>query len=507
VNKASAYKAFSYTSQTSGIYYRLIALWVLNEAMLGGIIHGLRIPVSGLIVGSCAVVCICLIAYYVPAKGSIIKATVIVAIFKMMLSPQAPPPAYIAVFFQGIMGEVLFWNRKFFRVSCLLLGILALVESGLQRILALTILYGNDLWKVINDFINGLTKQKVSTNYSLLIGSGYVLLHLITGLLVGWGASILPGRITKWSKEKENKIIIRNETTETFPAISKRKRFFKKGLLIVWIILVLLYVQSYFKIGTSLLPAHISLKILIRSILVVLTWYFIAGPLLKQLLHYWLQKKKTRSQQDIQQVLQLLPATRQLIAQSWMHTAGKKGWKRLTAFSKIILVNALTRDPAPQSAEGSKVFILSNPVQTGKTTSLIKWAEKRNDVFGILTPVTNNKRMFMDIHPRHLFAMEATGDETERVTVGRFEFSKTNFERAIKIIRDAMNKTGWLVIDEIGPLELRREGFYHVLKEGLQNKNEQQTILLVVREGMADAVKELFQIKDAVVINDISELE
>src|SRR6186997_1280424 len=134
---------------TAGTYYRLIALWVLCEAMLGGIIHGLRIPVSGLVVGSCAVICICLIAHYIPSKGAILKATIIVAIFKMMLSPQAPPPAYIAVFFQGMLGELLFFNRRFFKLSCILLGIIALLESGLQRILVLTIVYGNDVWRVI----------------------------------------------------------------------------------------------------------------------------------------------------------------------------------------------------------------------------------------------------------------------------------------------------------------------------------------------------------------------
>src|SRR4030095_14723436 len=111
------------TAPQSLIFYRLIALWALSEAMLGGIIHGLKIPVSGLVVGSCAVICICLIAYYIPSKGSIIKATVIVAIFKMMLSPQAPPPAYIAVFFQGLMGELLFWNRKYFRLFCVILAL------------------------------------------------------------------------------------------------------------------------------------------------------------------------------------------------------------------------------------------------------------------------------------------------------------------------------------------------------------------------------------------------
>jgi hypothetical protein len=116
------------------IYFRLIGLWILCEAVLGGIIHGLRIPVSGLIVGSSAVVCICLIAWYNPLKGTILKATIIVAIFKMMLSPQAPPTAYVAVFFQGILGEAIFWKRRLYTVSCILFGALALIESGLQRI-------------------------------------------------------------------------------------------------------------------------------------------------------------------------------------------------------------------------------------------------------------------------------------------------------------------------------------------------------------------------------------
>src|ERR1044071_7330386 len=167
------------TTTNSLIYYRLIALWVLNEAMLGGIIHGFKIPVSGLVVGSCAVICICLIAWYNPKKGAIIKATIIVAIFKMMLSPQAPPPAYIAVFFQGLMGEIFFWRRRLFMLSCMLVAVLSLLESGFQRILMLTIVYGMEFWTVVNEFVNRLTKQSKPTNYSLLIGAGYVLLHLV----------------------------------------------------------------------------------------------------------------------------------------------------------------------------------------------------------------------------------------------------------------------------------------------------------------------------------------
>src|SRR3954453_15698067 len=148
--------------ENNQVYFRLIALWVVCEALLGGIIHGLHLPVSGLIVGSSAVICICLIAWYAPGKGTILKATLIVAVFKMMLSPHSPLPAYFAVFFQGFLGELLFFNRKYFRIACIFLGILALVESALQRILVMTVVYGKQLRDSVDEFIYGFTKQSAS---------------------------------------------------------------------------------------------------------------------------------------------------------------------------------------------------------------------------------------------------------------------------------------------------------------------------------------------------------
>ncbi len=495
--------------EVRGIYYRLIALWVLCEAMLGGIIHGLKIPVSGLFVGSSAVICICLIAWYVPQKGAIIKATIIVAIFKMMLSPQAPPPAYIAVFFQGVCGELLFFrNRKFYKLSCILLAVVSLLESGLQRLLVLTIVYGNDLWKVINDFINGLTKQKVSTNYSLLIGSAYVLLHLLTGLLVGLWASVLPKRIENWSRQKELRIEISEDELTTIPSTAKKRKRLKAGLFIVWILLIGLYAQSYFNIGKPLLPSPIALKIVVRSIIIVLSWIFLIGPLLKLLLHRWLQKERSRLQQEIKEVLQLLPATQQLIAQSWKRSANFKGWIRIKTVIKIVLTNALNTElnnplPALPSSR-QKIYILTAPIQSGKTTSLLNWSEKRNDVYGILTPVVNGKRVFMNAHTKEQFPMEAATGEKETLTVGRFKFSETGFEKAIQIIREPIPKDSWLIIDEIGPLEIKGEGFSSIVKKVLTDRNDKT--LLIVREGLSNEVKTYFSISEAVVITETKKL-
>lgn len=161
---------------------------------------------------------------------------------------------------------------------------------------------------------------------------------------------------------------------------------------------------------------------------------------------------------------------------------------------KMILANAL-RPSIPES-----IYILTAPIQSGKTTALINWAAKRNDVYGIFTPVINGKRVFMNANNKEQFPMEAISGEPGIITVGRFVFSKKNFDKAIQIIRESMHKEGWLVIDEIGPLELSGEGFHDVLKEVLSNRSEK--IILVIRDGIAERVKEYFNVTVAAIINN-----
>jgi nucleoside-triphosphatase THEP1 len=90
--------------------------------------------------------------------------------------------------------------------------------------------------------------------------------------------------------------------------------------------------------------------------------------------------------------------------------------------------------------------------------------------------------------------------------VGRFLFSKKAFDKAVKIIRDDVHKEGWLVIDEIGPLELGGGGFCDILKEVLSLRPEK--LLLVVRDKneMVEKVKEYFGLTGAEVIKTVSAL-
>jgi hypothetical protein len=327
--------------RSTQVYYRLVALWILCEAMLGGIIHAMRIPISGLIVGSAAVICICLIAHHTRTSGSIIKATIIVCIFKMMLSPQAPGLAYVAVLFQGVMGELLFLNRRIYKLSCLLLGLIALLESGLQRIIVLTIVYGNNLWHAINDFLNGLTRQKSFTNYSLAIGIAYLSLHIIAGLVAGRWAAVIPQKIAKWRSEN---IVLGSTPPEEKdiknPALATKGKF-KMGLFLVWLVLLLIYLQSYLAIGKPLLPPRLPLQIMLRSLLIILAWWVIVGPLLGYAIRHWLNKEKAKSRSEIDTVARLLPGMKLAVKECWEYSRLKTGINRMILFAKLILVRTV----------------------------------------------------------------------------------------------------------------------------------------------------------------------
>ncbi len=325
------------------IYYRLIALWVLCEAVLGGLMHAVKIPFTGIVVSSGAVICICLIAYYVPVKGAILKATIIVAIFKMMLSPHTPPTAYIAVFFQGLMGQILFFNLKFFRLSCILLAVLALVESSIQRIIVLTVLYGSDLWLAINEFIRKVTGNTEVTNYTLAIAIGYVILHAFVGVIVGVFAGSIVRQSKLWSiLHKEYLIPYSDEIhSEIKPVSTKKRKKIKYIFVFIWIALIILFLQSYLHIGKPLMPSQLPLQILLRSLLIVLTWYFLLSPIISSLIKKWLSRQQIKSKNDINQVILLLPSTKYIFLKSWMLSSSAKGWKRLLVFCKIVLVNTL----------------------------------------------------------------------------------------------------------------------------------------------------------------------
>ena len=141
-----------------------------------------------------------------------------------------------------------------------------------------------------------------------------------------------------------------------------------------------------------------------------------------------------------------------------------------------------------------QIYILSGPVHSGKTTHLLRWFSGRKDIGGILSPVINGLRVFQDIRAGTTKKMEAEGDE-EVYLVGKYRFSKSSFEWANDIItKAAQENCSWLVIDEIGPLEIKEEGFYNTLQQVIQGKGQSFQLVLVVRDSILDSVISKFKL-------------
>ena len=114
---------------------KITALWAFSESAFGGILHALTIPFRGIFINSAAVLFITLIALFSKNKNEILKSTFIVLLIKALVSPYTPLTAYFAVTIQGLIGYLLFLPKNIFKISTILLGILTLLFSVLQKII------------------------------------------------------------------------------------------------------------------------------------------------------------------------------------------------------------------------------------------------------------------------------------------------------------------------------------------------------------------------------------
>ncbi len=144
-----------------------------------------------------------------------------------------------------------------------------------------------------------------------------------------------------------------------------------------------------------------------------------------------------------------------------------------------------------------QIDFLTGPIHSGKTTRLAAWcaAQPAGTVGGILQPRRPAGRVLADVLTGEEVPFEVPADAPEAAVqrVGRFTFAAGAFawatERLARAAADARVTT--VVIDEIGPLELRGEGLDVAVRAVLQAGANQpgRRVVLVVREGLVEGVR------------------
>jgi hypothetical protein len=331
---------------------RITALWALSETTLGGILHALHIPITGIFVGGIAIIFITLIAYFSEHNVSIIKATIIVLIVKGIVSPYTPIAAYISVLLQGMLGQFLFANKKHLSLSALILSITTLLFFGFQKIIIYTLVFGRTLWQSIDTYANfiieqlNLGGQNVQTiHFSFILISIYILIHLTAGIF--WG--ILAGRIPNWITASVNNYdynlanIKSDISSYSFTKSADNKKSFKKGkrVFLFLIIPIGVIILSYFIPSSELTqPAEVALMIF-RALVITFIWYFYLAPLLLNYSKKYLKKQQNVYTEEVDEILTLLPHLKTIIFYCWAKSSKHRALQKYRYFLTYSLIALL----------------------------------------------------------------------------------------------------------------------------------------------------------------------
>lgn len=330
--------------QRSAAVQRLTALWAFSESGLGGIMHALQIPFTGLVVGGLAVILISLIAAISGHNyKQILKSAVIVLIVKAMVSPYTPFPAYIAVSFQALLGYALFSLININLLSILLLSTMAMLESAIQKLLILTLFFGESFWKATDDLMAFIAKQFgiSSTNGSQWIIGVYLLIYIAGGFIIAWMAykTVRGSSAEKETFALDNGITINKEIFKD--ELPKRKSIFHK----LWIMILLLVAVSVvlFVFAADTKQGWLAVaKTISWTMSVILIWFMVIGPLFTRLIQKLLHKKESKYSEEVLKTLSFLPVLRQLTGLAWQKSKLYTGLKRWHFFFFAVIHLTLT---------------------------------------------------------------------------------------------------------------------------------------------------------------------
>lgn len=339
----SAYSVFSKEQRINAIQ-RLTALWAFTESGLGGIMHALQIPFTGLLVGGMAVIMICLIAEFSEhSYRQILKSVIVVLIVKAMAAPFTPVTAYLAVSFQALLGFLVFSLLRVNYISIVLLSVIAMLESAIQKLLILTLFFGQSLWKAMDNMVAFAGKQLgyLVSNGSLWIMAVYLIIYVVGGFFIAW----LAWRTIKNFDTANPHFALKESSTGNSEITNSitiaTKHSYKKIWLLLFVMVILSALLFFFAKDAKQGWVEV-IKTITWTLSAMLIWFVLIGPLFTKSIQKLLKKKESRYSDEVAKVLSFLPVLGRLTNAAWQQSKLHRGFKRWQFFFTALIYAALT---------------------------------------------------------------------------------------------------------------------------------------------------------------------
>lgn len=335
------------SEKNASFIFQLTALWAFVEVTLGGMLHALRVPFTGVVVGGTAVAIIGIMGLYsISPWQDILKATGLVILVKAGASPHAPLPAFVAVGFQGVLGAFIFQVFRFSTSSVIVFAVFSMLESALQKLILMTILYGKSLWDALDVFIEAVLKSvrfSSDTQGSYWIVGIYVSIYLIWGIYLGL-------RMATFLRRKEVYMALWNSSgpqekpylIETSVKVAHNRNLFWFVYLLILILVSVILIM----LGDSQQDIF---YMVFRSMSAIFLVFWVVNPFFS----YWMKKKSSDSNLKIQ--IQQISNQFAFLQQEYLRAlqlVGGYSWMPLRYFRAMELLIAVK---ISQENAGSKI--------------------------------------------------------------------------------------------------------------------------------------------------------
>lgn len=266
---------------------RLSALWALAEITLGGVLHAMRIPLTGLFVGSTALACVFMISRSTNSYRVVLQALLTVMAIKMIATPHASPFSYMAMAIQTFCCIPLVGERGHSRFWITMMFLIASLYSPVQKLVILYVTFGQEgVTVVLDEFRKWFAPSLSTTEFILIPLILWLGVHLVMGFFL---AKWLHGLTTSHNEKKElQEEWVSSVAHDAMPPASQPSMMMRYKLMPIAVVtgLCILYLFE------QALPAW--MHVLWRPLLIILFWQLIVRPIAM----YIVQKRASTSNKE-----------------------------------------------------------------------------------------------------------------------------------------------------------------------------------------------------------------
>jgi len=541
------------------------SIWASIEILLGSFLHNLKIPFSGMILSLIGVWLIISFLQVWKEKGLVWRAGIICALMKSISPSAIILGPMIGIFTEALLIEFFIFVLGKNIVGYLFAGAFAVLSSLLQKIFSLLILYGFNFLKILNDLYHFAVKQiGINTlsplNLLIMITIIYVIIGMV-GAMAGYFSGIKHTRNIQFPAENDEVIIqfnnqfSNNSTGQRYSIIylllniitltailflinnnlpvtaiicgltylgfciykyrNSLKRLRKISFWVSFIIITFAaaFLWNGFSQGAffSINGLMVGLKMNARAIILIVGFAAISvelkNPIIKSMLYH-------RGLASLYQSMNLAFSALPFV----ISNLSKQGSTTVTGISRKALHGLFSQADTLLSVfekehlKRPEVVIITGDVHQGKTTTAQKvisdLLDRNIKIGGFLSLAINDNGQrtgfnLFDIESSEQIELCSVVKDENRLRIGQYYFNNAAIEKGLKILnKDNLINKQLIVIDEIGPLELKDRGWSIAIDNITNNSYLPQ--LWVVRRSLVQAISRRWNIGNAWVF-DIAE--